>query len=68
MTIMSGASEHLKPKRVTGRVNLRMGKPVSKDLAEVVRLKNQLRKTKKASNAATRDSGEKTEPQSPEGH
>ena len=26
---MSGASEHLKPKRVTGRVNLRMGKPVN---------------------------------------
>jgi len=40
----------------------------SKDLAEAVRIKNQLRKTKKAPNAATRDGGEKTEPQSPEGH
>ena len=39
----------------------------SKDLAEVVRLRNQIRKTKKAPNAATRDGGEKTEQQSPEG-
>ena len=40
----------------------------SKDLAESVRIRNQLRKTKKAPNAASRDGGEKTEPQSPEGH
>ena len=40
----------------------------SKDLAEVVRLRNQIRKTKNTPNAATRDGGEKTEQQSPEGH
>ena len=39
----------------------------SKDLADAGRLRNQLRKTKKAPNAATRDGGEKTEQQSPEG-
>lgn len=37
----------------------------SKDLAEVVRFRNQTRKTKKTPNAASRDGGEKTEPQSP---
>lgn len=39
----------------------------SKDLAAAVRIRNQIRKTKKAPNAA-RDGGEKAEPQAPEGH
>jgi hypothetical protein len=37
----------------------------SKDLADAARLRNQIRKTKKTPNAATREGGEKTGPQSP---